>query len=198
MSHRADHSIRDHARAIALLRSFLGDDAVELYELHGCSLARVLQAAHDSGDARLWLLGQAHAIALVAAFEDAARDDVLSSPDAVTRFLHLHFAGQPHESFVLLYLDAANRLIAAEELFRGTLAQTSVYPREVVKRVLHHNAAAAICSHCHPSGMCEPSRADEYLTTALKQALQLVDVRLLDHIVIAGGSSVSFAAGGLL
>jgi DNA repair protein RadC len=191
-------SVREHERAVTLLRAFFGDEAVELFNSHGQSLARVLHAARESNDPRMWLLGQAHAIAEAAALEEAMQRDVLSSPEVVTQFLHLHFAGQPHESFVLLYLDAANRLIAAEELFRGTLAQTSVYPREVVKRVLHHNAAAVICSHCHPSGMCEPSRADEYLTTALKQALVLVDVRLLDHIVIAGNGHVSFATRGLL
>ena len=197
MNTRQTLCVRDQ-QAITLLRAFFGDDAVELFESHGCSLARVVQAARESSEPRMWLLGQAQAIAEAAAAEQAMQRDVLSSPEAVTQFLHLHFAGQPHESFVLLYLDAANRLIEAEELFRGTLCQTSVYPREVVKRVLHHNAAAVICSHCHPSGVCEPSRADEYLTTALKQALQLVDVRLLDHIVIAGGTHASFALRGLL
>jgi DNA repair protein RadC len=122
----------------------------------------------------------------------------LSSPQAVTRFLQLRFAGASAESFVVLHLDSANRLIAAEEMFRRTLSQTSVYPREVVRRALHHNAASIICAHCHPSGVCEPSRADEYLMQSLQQALQLVDVRVLDHILIAGGASLSFAQRGII
>jgi DNA repair protein RadC len=124
--------------------------------------------------------------------------EALSSPDAVRDYLRLYFAGQGHESFVTLFLDAQHRLIAAEELFRGTLSQTSVYPREVVKRALQLNAGAAIFSHNHPSGVCEPSRADELLTQSLKQALALVDVRVLDHIVVADDKAVSFAERGLL
>jgi DNA repair protein RadC len=97
-----------------------------------------------------------------------------------------------------LFLDAQNRLIAAEELFRGTLTQTSVYPREILKRALHHNAAAVILAHNHPSGVTEPSRADELLTRALREALQQVDVRVLDHLIVAGHQSLSFAERGLL
>ena len=95
-------------------------------------------------------------------------------------------------------LDAQHRLIAAEEMFRGTLTQTSVYPREVVKAALGHNAAAVIFAHNHPSGMAEPSRADELLTQALKQALSLVECKTLDHFVVAGGKTTSFAERGLL
>ncbi len=97
-----------------------------------------------------------------------------------------------------LFLDAQHRVIAIEELFRGTLTQTSVYPREVVKASLHHNAAAVIFAHNHPSGMAEPSRSDELLTTALKQALALVDVRVLDHFIVAGMEVLSFAECGLI
>jgi DNA repair protein RadC len=100
--------------------------------------------------------------------------------------------------FVGLFLDSQNRLLAAEELFRGTLAQTSVYPREVVKAALARNAAAMIFAHNHPSGVAEPSRADELLTQALKQALALVDIRTLDHFVVADGQLTSFAERGLL
>jgi DNA repair protein RadC len=107
-------------------------------------------------------------------------------------------ADREHEVFVGLYLDSQNRLIAVEELFRGTLAQTSVYPREIVKAALARNAAAMIFAHNHPSGVAEPSRADELLTQALKQALALVDIRTLDHLVVAGGRLVSFAERGLL
>lgn len=123
---------------------------------------------------------------------------VLTAPGAVRDFLRLHFAGQEHESFVALFLDAQNRLIAAEELFRGTLTQTSVYPREVVKAALRANAGAVIFSHNHPSGVAEPSRADELLTSNLKQALALVDVKVLDHFVVAGAATISFAERGLL
>jgi DNA repair protein RadC len=98
----------------------------------------------------------------------------------------------------VLFLDAQNRVTAQEELFAGTLTQTSVYPREVVKRALHHNAAAVIFAHNHPSGVAEPSLADELLTKALKEALGLVDVRVLDHFVIAGNVALSFAERGLL
>jgi DNA repair protein RadC len=103
-----------------------------------------------------------------------------------------------HELFIALFLDSQNRLIACEELFRGTLAQTSVYPREVVKAALRHNAAAVIFAHNHPSGIAEPSRADELLTAALKQALAVVDIRTIDHFIIAGTVAVSFAERGML
>jgi DNA repair protein RadC len=107
-------------------------------------------------------------------------------------------AHREHEVFIALFLDAQNRLLAADELFRGTLAQTSVYPREVVKRALAINAGAVIFAHNHPSGIAEPSRSDELLTASLKQALALVDVRVLDHLIVAGNSTVSFAERGLL
>ena len=100
--------------------------------------------------------------------------------------------------FIVLLLDAQNRLIEAHELFRGTLSQTSVYPREVVKATLARNAAAVMFAHNHPSGVAEPSRADELLTQSLKQALALVDVRVLDHFVVAGTRTVSFAERGLI
>ena len=130
-------------------------------------------------------------------FEEAQRD-ALASPQAVRDYLRLLLAARPYEVFVGLFLDSQNRLLAAEELFRGTLAQTSVYPREVVKAALARNAAAMIFAHNHPSGVAEPSRADELLTQALKQALALVDIRTLDHFVVAGGRVVSFAERGLL
>jgi DNA repair protein RadC len=130
-------------------------------------------------------------------FEEAQRD-ALASPQAVRDYLRLLLAARTYEVFVGLFLDSQNRLLAAEELFRGTLAQTSVYPREVVKAALARNAAAMIFAHNHPSGVAEPSRADELLTQALKQALALVDVRTLDHFVVAGGRVVSFAERGLI
>ena len=130
--------------------------------------------------------------------EELKRESVLSSPAAVRDCLRLHFAGRECESFVALFLDSQHRLIAVDELFRGTLTQTSVYPREVVKAALRENAAAVIFAHNHPSGVAEPSKSDEVLTNALKQALALVDVRVLDHFIVAGPSVLSFAERGLL
>lgn len=129
---------------------------------------------------------------------EIAQVDVLASPQAVRDYLRLSLAERPYEVFVGLYLDSQNRVLATEELFRGTLAQTSVYPREVVKAALAHNAAAMIFAHNHPSGVAEPSRADELLTHALRQALALVDIRTLDHFVVGGTRLVSFAERGLL
>jgi DNA repair protein RadC len=123
---------------------------------------------------------------------------VLSSPETVRSYLRLSLHDRGHEVFVCVFLDSQHRVIACDELFRGTLAQTSVYPREVVKAALAHNAAAVIFAHNHPSGIAEPSRADELLTQSLKQALALVDVRTLDHFVVGGAHLVSFAERGLL
>ena len=124
--------------------------------------------------------------------------DALSSPARVRDYLRITLAGRDYEVFMVLFLDAQNRVIECEEMFRGTLTQTSVYPREVVKRSLFNNAGGVIFAHNHPSGVAEPSQADETLTQSLKQALALVDVRVLDHFVIGGGSVMSFAERGLL
>jgi DNA repair protein RadC len=150
------------------------------------------------GPARYALLQAAVELAQRALREDVRRDTLLNSPDKVRQYLRLWLAHRPHEVFVALYLDAQNRLLTAEELFRGTLTQTSVYPREVVKHALKHNAAGLILAHNHPSGVAEPSRADELLTASLKQALSLVDVRVLDHLIVAGSATVSFAERGLV
>ena len=122
----------------------------------------------------------------------------MDSPQSVRNYLRLSIGGKPHEIFVGIFLDARHRTIATEELFRGTLTQASVYPREVVKRALFHNAAAIIFAHNHPSGVAEPSQADETLTQSLKQALALVDIRVLDHFVIGSEAVVSFAERGLI
>lgn len=124
--------------------------------------------------------------------------EVLSSPQAVRDFLRVKLGGLEHEVFAVLMLDAQNRLIEYVELFRGTVSQASVYPREVVKESLTFNAAATIFCHNHPSGIAEPSRADEMLTQTLKTALSLVDVRVLDHLIVAGNDVTSFAERGLL
>lgn len=122
----------------------------------------------------------------------------LSSPQAVKQYLQLLLGGKAYESFAVLFLDVKNRLIACEELFRGTLTHTSVYPREIVKVALAHNAASVILAHNHPSGTPEPSAADHTLTQALKQALALIDVRVLDHFVVAGKNVYSFTEHGQL
>lgn len=126
------------------------------------------------------------------------KGNALSSPRTVRDYLRLLLAPMEHEVFFALFLDAQNRVIATEELFKGTLTQTSVYPREVVKSALRHNCAAVIFAHNHPSGLAEPSRSDEALTQALKQSLALVDIKVLDHFIVAAGGFMSFAERGLL
>ena len=122
----------------------------------------------------------------------------LTSPGAVRDLLKLKLAGLPHEVFVCIYLDAQHRVISLEEMFRGTLTQTSVYPREVVKAALKANAAAVIFAHNHPSGIAQPSQSDELLTRNLKDALSLVEIKVLDHFIVAGTQALSFAERGLL
>ena len=151
-------------------------------------------------------LGPAKQATLAAVFELARRAlaeplrtaPVFTAPAQVRHYLMLELGSLPHEVFAVLFLDSQHRLIALRTLFRGTLAQTSVYPREVVKEALACNAGAVVLAHNHPSGTAEPSRADEFLTHTLKSALALVDVRVLDHIVIGRGQTVSFAERGLL
>jgi DNA repair protein RadC len=183
--------------AVDLARSLLG---------HFGSLTRLFAAGREEfaaipgmGDAKYAQLQAVVEMARRALREELAARDLLATPAAVRDWLRLHLAALPREVFVALWLDAQNRLIADEVLFTGTLTQTSVYPREVVKRALTHNAAATILAHNHPSGAAEPSAADELLTRALKEALALVDVRLLDHFIVAGSATpVSFAERGLL
>ena len=122
----------------------------------------------------------------------------LASPETVRSYLRLSLHDRAHEVFTCVFLDSQHRVIACEELFRGTLAQTSVYPREVVKAALGHNAAAVIFAHNHPSGAAQPSQADELLTRNLKEALALVEVKVLDHFIVAGSQAISFAERGLL
>jgi DNA repair protein RadC len=122
---------------------------------------------------------------------------VFSSPKITANYLTARLAQHPYEVFTLIYLDNRHRFIAADDLFRGTIDGATVHPREVVKEALKHNAAAVIIAHNHPSGVAEPSHADEQITRRLKEALNLVDIRVLDHIV-AGGETTSFAERGLL
>ena len=151
-------------------------------------------------------LGPAKRAEIVAVLELARRAmaqqlqerTVFADPDAIKHYLKLHLAARNHEVFAVIFLDTQNRLLAMEELFRGTLTQTSVYPREVVVRALHHQACSVVLAHNHPSGTVQPSRADEALTQTLKAALALVDVRVLDHIIVAPGQALSMAEKGLL
>ncbi|QIK38997.1 JAB domain-containing protein [Caldichromatium japonicum] len=124
--------------------------------------------------------------------------DVLTNPDATRDYLKLRLYGSPHEVFACLFLDNRHRVIRYEELFRGTIDGASVHPREVVRRVIETNAAAVILAHNHPSGMAEPSEADLAITRRLKEALALIDVRVLDHIIVGDGRGTSFAERGLL
>jgi len=150
------------------------------------------------GTAKLAQLQAALELARRALKEEISLGNALSSPRAVRDYLRLLLAGREQEVFVVMLLDAQHRVISSEELFRGTLTQTSVYPREVVKCALKHNAAAVIFAHNHPSGVAEPSHADEILTRSLKAALALVDIQVLDHFIVAGSRTMSFAERGLL
>ncbi len=194
--------------ALCLRTGVAGKDAVAFArELigHFGGLSGLLGADH-SAFRRVKGLGKAKAAQLAAVLELARRclreelqgADALASPGAVRDYLRLSLAAREHEVFVALFLDAQHHIVATEELFRGTLTQTSVYPREVVKAALRANAAAVIFAHNHPSGVAQPSRADELLTRQLKEALALIDVRVLDHFVVAGSQALSFAERGLL
>ena len=130
--------------------------------------------------------------------EQLQQRDVFKSPQAVRDYLVLKLGSLTKEVFLVLFLDTQNRLLASEEMFSGSLSETSVYPREVVKRALHHNAASVIFAHNHPSGTAQQSQADELITKQLKQALALVDVRVLDHFIVAGNNTLSFSERGLL
>ena len=158
-----------------------------------------LKAVHGlGGDAKRAELLAVLELARRAMAEQLRAREVFESPNAVKNYLQLHLARRPHEVFAALVLDAQNRLIALDELLRGTQTQTSVYPREVVLKALHHHAAAVVLTHNHPSGTVQPSRADEALTQTLRAALALVDVRVLDHVIVAPGNALSMAEKGLL
>jgi DNA repair protein RadC len=144
------------------------------------------------------VLAAAHELLVRSANAALIGRKVLDSPTLVKDYFKVHFAGAERETFVVVFLDSQMRVIASEELFAGTLTQTSVHPREVVKRALHHNAGGVLLGHPHLSGQPHPSRADEFLTQTLRSALNLVDVRVLDHIVVAGSQCISFAEIGLL
>ncbi len=202
-----------HATDLDLLTVLLGDrrTATKLLAKAKFSLFGLLHSMpHENGDLFCaegsTVYAKAPVLKLQAAVELASRTlteqlqsrECLTSPGAVRDVLKLKLAGLPHEVFVCIYLDAQHRVISIEELFRGTLTQTSVYPREVVKAALRANAAAVIFAHNHPSGVAEPSHADQVLTQSLRQALALVDVKALDHFIVAGTKTLSFAERGLI
>ena len=168
------------------LAGLLRTDAEQLEQVKGLGPAKRAEVAAVLELARRAMLQQ------------LTQRPVFESPAQVKHYVQLQLAALAHEVFAVLFLDAQHRLVHFEEMFRGTLTQTSVYPREIVKRALELNAAALIFAHNHPSGVAEPSRADEHLTQTLKSALALVDVRVLDHLVVGCGAVVSFAERGLL
>jgi DNA repair protein RadC len=177
---------RDLLSRFAGLRGLLSADPAALRGVRGLGAAKVAQLAAILEIARRCLAEQLNA------------GPVLGAPAAVRDYLQLALGARPHEVFIALFLDAQHRVLRVEELFRGTLTQTSVYPREVVKAALAANAAAVIVAHNHPSGVAQPSRADELLTRRLQDALALVDVKLLDHFVVIAGHALSFAERGLI
>lgn len=168
-----------------------------LSKLFNATIAE-FSAIHGLGSAKYAQLQAVLELARRSIYEELQSNASLSSPQAVKHYLQLLIGNKAHESFAVLFLDTKNRLITSEELFRGTLNHASVYPREVIKTALQHNAAAIILAHNHPSGSCDPSEADLRLTQTLKQALELVDIRVLDHFIIANPEVYSFAEHGLL
>ncbi len=159
---------------------------------------QALSQVHGIGSSKYVQLQAIFEMSRRALSEQLQQKDVFESPQQVHDYLCLKLGGLSREVFLVLFLDTQNRLLASEEMFSGTLMQTSVYPREVLKRAMHHNAAAVIFAHNHPSGIAKQSQADELITKQLKQALALVDVKVLDHFIVAGNQTMSFVERGLL
>ena len=206
---RGPGALSDAELLALLLRSGLpGKNALQMGQELLDKFGGVAGLLHTGADAlgSIKGLGPAKRAEIVAVLELARRalaaqlkqQTLFDSPEAVRDYLQLQLGSRPHEIFAVLFLDSQHRLIVLEELFRGTLTQTSVYPREVVVRALALNAASVVLAHNHPSGTAEPSRADEALTQTLKAALGLVDVRVLDHFVVTSTEAVSMAQRGLL
>lgn len=177
---------RDLISRFSGVRGLLSADQAALRSVKGLGTAKAAQLAAILEIARRCLA------------EELSAGPALGAPEAVRDYLRLSLGALPHEVFIALFLDAQHRVLRVDELFRGTLTQTSVYPREVVKAALAANAAAVIFAHNHPSGVAQPSQADELLTRRLKDALALVDVKLLDHFVVAANHALSFAERGLI
>lgn len=194
--------------AIFLRTGITGKSAVDLARdllKHYGGLTKLFAASQDSfcqlhgmGCAKYAQLQAVLEMSRRALAEELENRNAMNSPGLVRDFLRLSFANKEHEVFIGIFLDAQNHVIASEELFSGTLTQASVYPREVVKRALLHNAAAMIFAHNHPSGTAEPSHADKVLTQSLKQALALIDVKVLDHFIIGSSTTLSFAEHNLI
>lgn len=185
--------------AVDLARELLGRfGGVGGLLAHCANAGAALLGIKGLGAAKSAQLGAALELARRTLQEQLSTGAALTSPAAVRDYLRLAIGGREHEVFVCLWLDAQHRVISFQEPFRGTLTQTSVYPREIVKAALTANAAAVIFAHNHPSGAAQPSQADELLTRNLREALALIDVKVLDHFIIAGTQSLSFAERGLL
>lgn len=194
--------------AIFLRTGIVGKSAVDLARemLSTFGSLNALIAADEAAFCAVPGMGPAKYVQLQAVIEMARRalseqlelGDVFNTPNAVRHYLQLKLRPLRYEVFVAIFLDTQNRLVASEELFRGTLTQTSVFPREIVKRALFHNAAAILFAHNHPSGIAEASQADQHLTQVLKQVLGLIDVRVLDHFIVAADQVFSFAEHGML
>ncbi|WP_425260948.1 RadC family protein [Rubrivivax sp. RP6-9] len=194
--------------ALLLRTGYRGHGVFDLAQtvLAGCGGFAGLLAATPATLKQVKGLGPAKRAELLAVAEIARRAlaqqlqqaPVFDAPQTVKDYVALRLGGRGHETFSVLFLDGQHRLLVMEDLFHGTLTQTSVYPREIVKRALALNAGALVLAHNHPSGLAEPSRADTHLTQTLKAALQLVDVRVLDHLVVGQGQVVSLAERGLL
>ena len=177
---------RDLLTQFASLNGIFAATEHELIQVHGIGTSKYVQ------------LQAIFEMSRRALNEQLQSQDVLKSPQQVRDYLVLKLGSLTKEVFLVMFLDTQNRLVATEEMFSGSLKETSVYPREVLKRALHHNAASVIFAHNHPSGIAQQSQADELLTKLLKQALALVDVRVLDHFIVAGNNTLSFVERGLL
>lgn len=182
--------------AVDLARDMVGHFG-SLNELFKANVAQ-FSSLHGLGPAKFAQLQAVMELAKRALAEQLQTGMTMSSPQVVKSYLQLLIGHKNYESFTVLFVDVGNRLIATEELFRGTLTHASVYPREVIKAALHHNAAALLLAHNHPSGIPTPSQSDHALTKTLKTALAMVDVKVLDHLIVAGNQTYSFAEHGAL
>jgi DNA repair protein RadC len=201
-------SLSDAELVAVLLRSGVrGKSAVDLARellerykgvTHMLEAGAELETIKGLGPAKRAQFAAAIELARRSLRETLKKNPALTSPQAVRDYLRLHLAARKEEAFLCIWLDAQHRAITIQEPFKGTLTQTSVYPREIVKAALHYNAAAVIFAHNHPSGVAQPSQSDELLTRNLRDALALVEVKVLDHFVVAGHQAVSFAERGLL
>jgi DNA repair protein RadC len=207
--HHGTQALSDAELLAVLLRcGTKGRNAIELAQAHIVafgSLQALLMAKWSEWSGKAGV-GLSRYTALQAALELAKRhlrdslklSPVLAAPDATRQFLVAHLRGRPYEVFCCLYLDSHHRLIAFEELFRGTTDMAHVHIKEVLRQTLHHNASALIFAHNHPSGVMEPSQADELITRRLRDALALMDVRVLDHFIVGDGRYFSFAEHGMI